>query len=143
MVMFAGLEQFRKRHHTLYDVLELVAVVLVAWIFYQGLGVALQTPSPMLSVVSGSMEPNLHVGDLLVMAKADYQVGDIAAYLRPGGILIIHRIIEISPEGYTFKGDHNNAPDPQVVAPQQIIGKVRLAVPMLGFPRLVLHWFGI
>lgn len=140
--MFGHFGEWREKHHTLYDALELVVVVLVAWIAYQGLGVALQTPSPMLSVVSGSMEPNLHVGDLLIMSSADYQIGDIAAYQR-GKMTIIHRIIEINGDGYVFKGDHNSVPDPEVVSSSQIIGKVRMAVPLLGYPRLVLYWIGI
>jgi signal peptidase len=140
--MSVGLEKFRKKHHTVYDILELGVVVAVAWLFYQGLGAALQTPQPMLSVVSGSMEPNLHVGDLLIMAKADYQVGDIAAYTRDS-ITIIHRIIEIREDGYVFKGDHNSVADPEVVAPSRVLGKVRLAIPLLGFPRMALRLFGI
>jgi len=143
MVMFAFLEEFRKKHHTLYDILELIVVVAAAWLLYQGLGAALQTPTPMLSVVSGSMEPNLHVGDLLIMSGADYQIGDIAAYLAASGRTIIHRIIEIRSDGYVFKGDNNPVADPLIVGREQIIGKVRLAVPLLGFPRLALYLFGI
>lgn len=139
---FGRLGEWRRKHHTLYDALELVVVVLVAWGFYQGLGYALQTPMPMVSVVSGSMEPNLHVGDLMIVSKADYKVGDIAIYMRDG-MTIIHRIIEIRSEGFVFKGDNNPRPDPEVVPRERVLGKVRLAIPLLGYPRLALYAIGI
>jgi len=136
------LDNFKRKHSAIYDLTEIVVVVLVAWGVYQGFGFALQTPMPMVSVVSGSMEPTLHVGDLMIISKADYKVGDIAIYLR-GRMTIIHRIIEIRPTGYVFKGDNNAAPDPEVVSPDRVLGRVRLAIPLLGYPRLALYAIGI
>lgn len=69
-------------------------MIAVAWLFYQGLAVVLGTPMPMVSVVSGSMETNLHVGDLMIISKGEYAVSDIVIYLR-GGMTITHRIIEV------------------------------------------------
>ena len=139
---FGKLDSFRKRHQTIYDAAEIIVVVLVAFGLYQGLGAVLQTPMPMVSVVSSSMEPTLHIGDLAITAKADYKVGDIAIYLR-GKITIIHRIIEVRPDGYVFRGDNNPGPDPAVVPKANVIGKVQFAIPLLGYPRLALYAIGI
>jgi len=124
------------------ETIQIVVVVVVAFGFYQGLAIALQTPLPILSVVSDSMDPTLQIGDLIIAGKADYQVGDIAIYdLR--GITIVHRITEKRGDSFIFKGDNNPVADPETVPVERIRGKVHLAVPLLGYPRLFLHWVGI
>jgi signal peptidase I len=49
------------------DIFEIVVAFVAAWLFLQGLGFALGTSMPVVSVVSESMEPILHRGDLLVV----------------------------------------------------------------------------
>ena len=64
-------------------------------------------------VRSGSMEPELSVFDLVfVKASKSYEEGDIVVY-KSGDILIIHRIISISPDGETVitQGDANPSAD--------------------------------
>ncbi len=125
------------------EIAEFVVAIVVAFLFYQGLALALGTSMPMVSVVSGSMEPNLHVGDLMIVHRpAQYEVGDIAIY-NQGKITIIHRIIEITPSGYRFKGDNNAGPDPQLVPESRVLGKGVFAIPLLGYPRLALFALGI
>ncbi|MEM7813920.1 MAG: signal peptidase I [Candidatus Aenigmatarchaeota archaeon] len=143
MVTVAWLDEFRRNHRMLDTALAILVIVAVAWLFYNGLAIALGTPMPMVSVVSGSMEPNLHVGDLMIISKGHYDVGDIAIYLH-NGVTIIHRIVEVREDGmYIFKGDHNPAPDPEPVPPERILGEARLALPLLGYPRLALYAIGI
>ena len=132
----------KKQKTVLREVLEIVVVIVVAYIFYFSLGIALGTPNPMFSVVSESMEPTLHVGDMVVIAKSDYQVGDIVVYMR-GSIPIIHRIIEKNNEGFIIKGDNNPVSDPGVVKQSQIVGKSVVVFPVLGYPRLFLFKLGI
>ncbi|MBI5347625.1 MAG: signal peptidase I [Candidatus Aenigmarchaeota archaeon] len=137
-----------KKEKTWYrEVAEVAAAIVVAWLFYQSLAFAMNTPMPIVSVVSDSMEPNLHRGDLLVvtgMATADYKTGDIVIYQRPEvSYTIVHRIIEKTEEGFVIKGDNNASPDPGFVKPSQILGKVEFAIPLLGYPRLALHAVGI
>ncbi len=127
------------------DVLEIVFAFIIAWIFYQGLAFATGTSMPIVSVVSESMEPVLHRGDLVFVIKPnDLEVGDIVIYQKQGSqFTIIHRIIEKKEDGYIIKGDNNPSPDAGIVKHQQINGKVLFAVPLLGYPRLALYAVGI
>ena len=82
-------------------------------------------------VLSGSMEPELSVDDLIVVSEEDeYNVGDVVVF-RSKSSLVVHRIIEINDEGIITKGDANNMPD-EPISPENIKGKVVYAVPMLG-----------
>src|SRR5438445_7469167 len=96
-------------------------------LFVLGLGagiLALTVLPPLLRyqtyvVLSGSMEPTIHTGSVIVATAADpaaLQVGDIVTFVRPGDEEnVTHRIIEIkgSPQGRSFvtKGDASGAPD--------------------------------
>jgi signal peptidase len=90
-------------------------------------------------VASGSMQPNLNVGDITIIIHTkpdDINIGDIIQY-RTTEEPIIHRVIDKYTEaGQTWfitKGDANNAPDPKPVNEQQIIGKATLTMPNLGW----------
>ncbi len=127
------------------DVLEILIAFLIAWVFYQVLAFAAGTPMPIVSVVSESMEPVLHRGDLVfVVAPKDLRVNDVVIYQKEGTpFTIIHRIIEKRDDGYIIKGDNNPVPDRGTIKPSQINGKVLFAVPLLGYPRLALYAIGI
>ncbi|HHT15492.1 MAG: signal peptidase I [Christensenellales bacterium] len=90
-----------------------------------------------LIVVSGSMEPALKVGDLIVIRKQDYyQAGDIITF-REGNTMVTHRLIDIQGEQLITKGDANNTPDSSPVSLQQVEGCLALRIPMVG--RLLLY----
>jgi len=126
------------------DIIEIIFAFFLAWLFYQGLAYATGTPMPIVSVVSGSMEPVLHRGDLLFVTAGDYKVGDIVIYNRNDvPYTIVHRIIKETPKGFVIKGDNNPVPDPGFVKKEQILGKVRFAIPLLGYPRLGLMVLGL
>ena len=89
--------------------------------------------------------PNgLSRGDLLfVMGPDNPRVGDILIYRKSGSdFTIVHRLIETNNDFYITKGDNNNVADPPV-AKNYVVGKVVFAVPILGYPRLLLHLIGI
>ena len=74
-----------------------------------------QMPMPLgfgVSVVlSGSMEPTLHINDLVIVKPADsYEPGDIVVY-QTGNILVIHRLTETDGTTAVTKGDANNVAD--------------------------------
>jgi len=82
-------------------------------------------------VLSGSMEPELRVDDVIVVREADsYEVGDIVVYQK-GSTLIVHRIIAKDGETAVTQGDANNVADAPI-AIQAIKGKVTARIPGLG-----------
>jgi signal peptidase len=91
-------------------------------------------------VQSGSMEPAIKMGSVVMVRPVnDYKIGDIITF---GEITKIkspttHRIDDMKViEGevyYITKGDANNASDQKGVSKKEIIGKVLIAVPYLGF----------
>lgn len=86
----------------------------------------------MTVVLSGSMEPELSVGDLLIVVKADnYAVGDVVVY-QSGGMGVVHRITQIDGQTVTTKGDANNTADAPI-ALSQIKGVVAFALPGIGY----------
>jgi len=89
-----------------------------------------------LIVQSGSMEPTIHTGSVVITKPAiTYQVGDIITY----GIIsktqtpTTHRIHAIENGKFVTKGDANNAPDMSSVPANRIIGKVLFSVPYAGY----------
>lgn len=82
-------------------------------------------------VLSGSMEPALSVGDLIVVQKAEsYSPGDVVVFAQQGS-LVVHRIVDITDGMVTTRGDANNAND-RPVAFADLRGKVSFHIPGLG-----------
>lgn len=92
-------------------------------------------------VLSGSMEPAIHVGSLIISTAVDpktLEVGDVVTYTRPGDQeSITHRIVQVkgSAQGRTFitQGDANGAPDTGEVHFDHFAGKVQASVPYVGY----------
>lgn len=86
---------------------------------WKGLSVLTDTESPIVVVLSGSMEPAFYRGDLLFlsMPSGPLKVGDIPVYKVPGAdIPIVHRIIEVhnadnGEQLILTKGDNNESDD--------------------------------
>ena len=92
------------------------------------------------TVLSGSMAPQFKVGDLVVTRSVevkDIKVGDAITFRSPlNGNLISHRVTAVSedsPLGFQTKGDANEEPDPFIVPARNVVGKVCLHVPNLGY----------
>ena len=82
-------------------------------------------------VLSGSMEPELSVNDMIVVTPQDsYQVGDVVVY-QSYGTLIVHRIISIDGESVITQGDANTKPD-QPIKLSDIKGEVVTSIPYVG-----------
>ena len=88
------------------------------------------------NVVTGSMEPTIPVGSLIIVEDTDpvdLTEGDIIAY-SGGESVISHRVVEnhvISGEVVT-KGDANEVNDASPIPYDNIIGKVRWHIPIIG-----------
>ena len=83
-------------------------------------------------VLSGSMEPALSVGDLLVFCEhKHYEEGDVVVY-QSGRTPVVHRIVELDGETVITRGDANNAPD-EPFDMAMIKGKVIASIPVVGY----------
>lgn len=94
------------------------------------------------TVLSGSMEPNIHVGSLIYVKKAapsDLSVDDPITYTLENGTIVTHRIVEIlgdpnSPSAsYMVKGDANEDIDGTPVPYSSVIGEAVFHIPILGY----------
>jgi len=94
-------------------------------------------------VLSGSMEPNYHVGSLIYVKDVDYRelkVGDPITYMLDQNTVVTHRIIEVLPDAedpdtirYFTQGDANDVADGSSVHYKNIIGKPVFSIPYLGY----------
>lgn len=94
--------------------------------------------TPMV-VTSGSMEPLIKTGDVVLVQDVDHLVGKgtVVAYDDGNGI-VMHRVVGVDADGtYTTKGDANAVPDSTSVSQSQIVGQGRLLVPYIGLARVV------
>ena len=91
-----------------------------------------------LVVRSGSMEPTIATGSMILVKRIDaseINIGDVLAVERADHTRVTHRVVAIQPRGaaaeLTMKGDANEDPDP---IPVTVRHAYRLAwqVPMVG-----------
>ena len=88
------------------------------------------------TVLSGSMEPEFYPGDMVITKhknKTDINLNDIITFRDKDGVIITHRIIEETPEGYITKGDNNNVEDAEIITENNIIGEVKFSIPKVGY----------
>lgn len=94
-------------------------------------------------ITSGSMEPNIKVGSLVVVSKqSNYNCNDIITYTLDD-LLITHRLISYEDNEWITKGDANNSIDPWQVRENQIIGKVIFHIPYLGYLLALIKNYGL
>jgi signal peptidase len=100
------------------------------------------------TVMSGSMEPTIHVGDVVIDKKIsplDARPGDIITFSDPSGKkrLITHRVRSYRVKGgvvqIVTKGDANNTVERWTVPAGGHIGKVELRVWKIGYPLVYAH----
>jgi signal peptidase len=84
-------------------------------------------------VISGSMEPAIGTGSLAFINQrdTDIEAGDVIAFSN-NSMMIAHRVVEITEEGYLTKGDNNENRDLGAVLPDQVEGTVFFSIPRLG-----------
>jgi len=91
-------------------------------------------------VLSGSMEPAIKTGSIVVIKPADlYKVGDIITFGKDTkkDIPTTHRIVETRAVAgemfFVTKGDANNGADASEVKENAVAGKVLFSVPYAGY----------
>lgn len=127
------------------------------------------TTTPVAVVLSGSMEPNLHIGDIILqrgslLSPITYKVGDIITFQLTNCSLehpipIVHRITKTYPDSASFmtRGDANAVDDRWIWSScakrqylhhraldrSEILGLTYFRLPYLGLPLVWLtHLFG-
>jgi signal peptidase len=111
-------------------------VVAVVTIWF---AVGLFPVQPVL-VASGSMRPELDVGDVALIAKvspARIQPGDVIQFRTVGQGPVIHRVIGVdntgSPTRFLTQGDANDSPDQEPVLADNVVGKHVFTVRDIGW----------
>jgi signal peptidase len=92
--------------------------------------------SNFLVVLSGSMEPTINMGDMVVttpITSNAIKIGDIVAFNDGKEFPITHRVINITEGGFITKGDANEDPDPMVRSSSSVVGKIAFWVPFAGY----------
>jgi signal peptidase I len=93
------------------------------------------------TVLSGSMEPTLHVGDVVIDRKVqvlDVRPGDIVTFRDPDGAtrLLTHRVVQMRVAGSTAyvvtKGDANTGVERWSIPVDGTVGLVEFRLPKLG-----------
>ena len=118
------------------------------------LGIALAIAAPLAlgdrpyTVLSGSMEPAIGAGDVVVVNRIsplEARAGDVVTFADPqhDGRLVTHRVRSSRPRGsqvdFVTKGDANNAGERWRVASDGAISRVRYRVPEVGRLALFAH----
>ena len=145
----------------------IIALVMISVAFFGSflvyfiLQISFNTESPIVVVVSGSMEPQIHEGDLLFVmgidaediknGTAEDKDGDIIVFNAqwPSAPLepIVHRVIGkyfIGDKWYfETKGDANAIPDQDLTSEDDIIGVVVGGIPYIGWVKIFLTDSGL
>ncbi|VDM47143.1 unnamed protein product [Toxocara canis] len=151
----------------LYQGLNFAMIISSALMIWKGLMVMTGSESPIVVVLSGSMEPAFYRGDLLLLTN-DYsdpiRVGDITVFKVDGrDIPIVHRVIKVHEKSNTntkflTKGDNNQAAlpianfsalqvdDRGLYAPGQfwltrkdVVGRAKGFVPYVGMVTILMN----
>ncbi|KOS22425.1 Signal peptidase complex catalytic subunit SEC11 [Escovopsis weberi] len=149
--MLSGLQNPRQ---ALLSIMNFGLILSSAFMMWKGLSIVTDSPSPIVVVLSGSMEPAFQRGDLLLLWNRDVfgerEVGDVVVYNVKGkDIPIVHRIVRKFGSGdkakLLTKGDNNNSDDTELyargqdyLAREDIMGSVVGYVPFVGYVTIIL-----
>lgn len=120
-------------------VLALLVLCLLAWAAAPKLIGWIPT-----TVVSGSMEPRILTGDIIVsmpIEGSDVVPGQVVLADDPSReeSLLLHRVVEREADGLRLQGDANRQPDRRLVVDSDVHGLGFLRVPFVGLPVVWMH----
>ena len=88
-------------------------------------------------VESGSMEPTIETGSLVFINKnISYDEiinNDIVAFYIETGAKVVHRVINVTNDGFETKGDSNASSDGISTTRNNYIGKSVFSIPKAGY----------
>ncbi|XP_041274243.1 signal peptidase complex catalytic subunit SEC11A isoform X3 [Onychostruthus taczanowskii] len=138
-----------------YQVLNFGMIVSSALMIWKGLMVVTGSESPIVVVLSGSMEPAFHRGDLLFLTNRiedPIRVGEIVVFRIEGReIPIVHRVLKIHEKQngdikFLTKGDNNAVDDRGLYKQGQhwlekkdVVGRARGFVPYIGIVTILMN----
>ncbi|TPX36994.1 hypothetical protein SmJEL517_g01042 [Synchytrium microbalum] len=146
--------QMNKRQLAL-QALNFFMIVASAMAIWKGLSLITNSESPIVVVLSGSMEPAFHRGDLLFlyMPSQPIQIGEITVFKIKGrDVPIVHRVLKVHADvkdGKQYiltKGD-NNPGDDRVLYNQgqmwihqdDVVGRVKGFLPYVGIITILMN----
>ncbi len=129
---------FYKEKFSIWDVpvaaLLVVMIALISGLF----------PHYIMGIGSDSMSPRVNKGDAVIIQKINKDIslkeGDIVAYSKDGKV-VVHRIVKVKNNSYITKGDANGGNDPKEVKIKQIKGVVKVRIPFIAYPTVLLNEF--
>ncbi|KAI7899607.1 uncharacterized protein BX663DRAFT_520691 [Cokeromyces recurvatus] len=153
--MFAELRRMNMRQVAL-QILNIMSIAASALMIWKALSIVTNTESPIVVVLSGSMEPAFHRGDLLFLSlpkQEPIQINDICVFKLPGKpIPIVHRVVKIhedtniKKEYILTKGDNNPTDDRVLynrgqmwIHKEHIVGKVKGFLPYVGIVTILMN----
>ncbi|KAI9244722.1 signal peptidase I [Sporodiniella umbellata] len=152
--MFTELRRMNLRQLAL-QILNILAIGATTLMVWKGLSVVTNNESPIVVVLSGSMEPAFHRGDLLFLTlpkKESIAINDICVFKLPGrDIPIVHRVLKIHEDIYgkefvLTKGDNNAADDRLLydrgqmwINKEHIVGKAKGFFPYVGMVTILMN----
>eukprot|EP00300_Choanocystis_sp_HF-7_P024661 c26171_g1_i1.p1 GENE.c26171_g1_i1~~c26171_g1_i1.p1 ORF type:complete len:209 (+),score=43.87 c26171_g1_i1:71-628(+) len=155
--MFYALRHMDAKEY-LHQFMMLGMVICSALMIWKFLMLVTMSESPVVVVLSGSMEPAFFRGDILFLAlpNEDFVVGDIVVFKISGrDIPIVHRVIEVheTEKGdyrILTKGDNNHVDDRGLYAERQmwlsksdIVGKAKGFLPSVGYVTIMMNDYPI
>lgn len=149
----------KQKKEAIFALVMIVVAVGGTFAFLGILRLSLETDHPLVVVTSGSMEPTIERGDLLVIqgrVPAKIEINDIILYDSLGlwdwnvTEPIVHRVVNITYDEannkyyYITKGDNNGDTDPPdgtnssaiPVPDDRVIGVVKTIVPNIGMVKI-------
>lgn len=129
-------------------------IVASAMAIWKGLSLLTNSESPIVVVLSESMEPAFQRGDILFLALPEepVSIGDICVFKIYGKeVPIVHRVIELHTDNngeqkILTKGDNNPVDDRGLynqgqlwIGRHNVVGKVRGFLPYIGMLTIILN----
>ena len=132
----------KNKKNTLFDISFVAFIIVVICLVSQ------MFPYCVIGIGSGSMEPELHVGDAVFVHKISdssmIREGQIIVY-EVENIKVIHRVVKVINDNnityYKTKGDANNSIDDIKLTIDNIYGVVEFKIPFIAKPTIYLSKF--
>jgi signal peptidase len=111
----------------------------VLWIVLLGflvlIGLSRVTPFEVLVVRSGSMQPAISTGGIVIVDRGAHSppILAIASFREPDGSIVTHRVVGMDGSRFITRGDANDANDSVHRPIASVYGTVVLSLPFVGY----------